>query len=199
MIILEDKAQKEDKHSVKHRYWESHGHEIIRVPLPVGDYILMNDKVQDVLDRKTARGIEPKKMDFLGTYNVCVDSKFSIQELVSDICGQQHQRFRDECILAQNNGIKLYILVQNDYEIVYSRNGRTIENYTITDLKDLHKWVNPRLWIFRSGKQVYPKATRGSVLQKACYSMEQKYGCSFIFVSTRNAGEKILSLLTQNY
>lgn len=195
MTLLEDKAQQVGKHKKKNAYWEQQGIEVIRTPLPVGDYVLMNDKIQDVLDRKSARGIEPKKMDFLGTYNVCCDSKFSVQELVSDICGKQHERFRDECILAQNNGIKLYILVENDYEMVYNRNGRQIENYTITDLKDLHKWVNPRLWIFRGGKQAYPKATKGATLMKACYSMQEKYGCEFIFCSSKDAGKRILELL----
>lgn len=195
MIILEDKAQKENKHLVKNRYWQRHGIDVVRVPLPVGDYVLMNDKIQDVLDRKSARGIEPKKMDFLGTYDVCVDSKFSVQELVSDICGKQHERFRDECILAQNNGIKLYVLVENDHEIVYHRNGKLIENFTITDLKDLHRWVNPRLWVFQSGKQKHPTATKGATLMKACYTMMQKYGVEFAFCSSRDAGAKIVELL----
>jgi len=197
MKLIEDKAQQQGKHRQKNRYWEQNGIQVLRYPLPVGDYILVNDKVQDVLDRKAARGIEPKKMDFLGTYDVCVDSKFSIQELVSDICGKSHERFRDECILSQNNGIRLIILVQNDYEVVYNRNGKTIENYTITDLKDLHKWVNPRLWIFRSGKQAYPGATRGAVLMKACLTMEKKYGVEFQFCSSRDAGKKVVELLTK--
>lgn len=195
MIILEDKAQKENKHLVKNRYWQRQGIDVVRVPLPVGDYVLMNDKIRDVIDRKSARGIEPKKMDFLGTYDVCVDSKFSIQELVSDICGKQHERFRDECILAQNNGIKLYVLVENDHEIVYHRNGKLIENFTITDLKDLHRWVNPRLWIFQSGKQKYPTATKGATLMKACYTMMQKYCVEFVFCSSRDVGRRIVELL----
>lgn len=197
MTLLEDKAQQEGKHIKKNRYWQSQGIDVVRVPLPVGDYVLMNDKIHDVLDRKSARGIEPKKIDFLGTYNVCCDSKFSIQELVSDICGKQHERFRDECILARNNGIKLIILVENDPEIVYDRNGKFIMNQTITDLKDLHRWTNPRLWIFRSGKQAYPRATKGLSLMKACYSMQEKYGCRFVFCSSKDAGSKIIELLTQ--
>lgn len=196
MILIEDKAQQEGKHRAKHQYWQSQGIEVIRHPLPVGDYILVNDKVQDVLNRKAERKIEPKKMDFLGTYDVCVDSKFSIQELVSDICGKSHARFRDECILAQNNGIKLYVLVQNDPEIVYSRNGKTIMNQTITRLSALHTWVNPRLWIFQGGKQKYPTATKGVTLMKACLTMKQKYGAEFLFCSTKDAGAKIVELLT---
>lgn len=198
MHLIEDKAQQQGKHITKNRYWEQNGIQVFRHPLPVGDYILVNEKVQDVLDRKAARGIEPKKMDFLGTYDICVDSKFSIGELVADICGKSHERFRDECILAQNNGIKLIILVENDYEIVYSRNGREIVNRTITDLKDLHRWVNPRLWVFQGGKQKYPNATKGVVLMKACMTMEKKYApLEFRFCSSKDAGKMIVELLTK--
>ena len=70
------------------------------MPLPCGDYIIADDKVMDVINRKKERGIPVKKMDFLGTYNVTVDTKKDIQELVGDVCGKQHARFRDECILA---------------------------------------------------------------------------------------------------
>lgn len=52
------------------------------MPLPCGDYIIANEKVADVINRKKERGIPVKKMDFLGTYNVTVDTKKDIQELV---------------------------------------------------------------------------------------------------------------------
>ena len=195
ITLVEDKAQKEGKHLAKNRYWSENGVGVFRAPLPVGDYVLMNDKIKDVIDRKTARGIEPKKMDFLGTYNVCCDSKFAVSELVADVCGPQHARFRDECVLAQNNGIKLYILVENDPEVVYDKHGMYVANKTITSLKDLHSWVNPRLWIFYHGKQKYPKATKGLTLQKVCYTLQRKYGVEFVFCSSKDAGAKILEIL----
>lgn len=194
MIILEDQAQKEDKHKLKNLWWQKNGYEVMRYPLPVGDYIIGTEKVMDVIARKKLRGIAPKKMDFLGTYDVCVDSKFDIQELISDICGKQHDRFRDECILAQNNGIKLYILVENKGGLI--KGTRDIYNPTITDLKDLHKWANPRLFIRRSGRQLYPNATRGITLQKACYTMEKKYSCRFLFCTPEESGKRIVEILT---
>ena len=197
MIIVEDKANQLGKHETKNKYWREHGIEVIRAPLPVGDYILVNDKVQDVLDRKAQRGVEPKKMDFVGTYSVCVDTKFSIQELVSDICGKSHNRFRDECILAANNNIQLYVLVENDGQLVYDRNGIYIYNKTITALEDLHSWVNPRLWVLHHGRQKYPSATKGIVLQKACATMEKKYApLKFVFCGSKDSGKKIIELLT---
>lgn len=135
MIILEDKAQKEEKHIAKNEFFQSKGIEVHRVPLPVGDYIASNERVIDVMERKAKRGVDLKKMDFLGTYDVCVDSKYDIQELAFDICGKSHDRFRDECILAQNNGIKLYILVENKGGPVKYAGG--VYNYTVRSIEDL--------------------------------------------------------------
>ena len=103
MILISDKGQQKGKHLDKERYWRNHGIEVLYMPLPCGDYIIADDKVMDVINRKKERGIPVKKMDFLGTYNVTVDTKKDIQELVGDVCGKQHARFRDECILARNN------------------------------------------------------------------------------------------------
>ena len=181
MIIVEDKAQKEGKHKAKNDYWRKSGIEVIRQPLPVGDYILGNEKVMDVISRKENRNMAVKKMDFLGSYDIAIDSKFSIQELVSDICGKQHDRFRDEAILAQNNNIRLIVLVENE-------DG-------ITQLSELHKWVNPRLWIRRGGKQAYPNATRGVTLMKAAHTMQKKYGTEFLFCKPHESGRIIEQLL----
>jgi ribosome-associated protein len=195
MILIEDKGQKENQHKIKNYYWQSQGIDVVRYPLPVGDYVLMNDKIQDMLGRKANRGIEPKKMDFLGVYDVCVDTKKDIQELVGDICGKQHDRFRDECMLAQNNGIKLYILVENES---FNIRGKNVESPFISRLEDLHKWINPRLWIRKGGRQAYPNATRGITLQKACYTMQKKYGVEFVFCSPKDAGRKVIELLGGN-
>lgn len=197
MTVLEDTNQKVGKHSAVNMYFDSCGVDVIRQRLPCGDYVLANEKVFDAMQRKQSRGIPVKMMDLLGTYDVCVDEKFSMLELVGDVCGPQHARFRDECVLAQNNGIKLYILVENDPEVVYDKHGMYVANKTITSLKDLHSWVNPRLWIFYHGKQKYPKATKGLTLQKVCYTLQRKYGVEFVFCSSKDAGAKILEILTR--
>lgn len=194
MILIEDKNNVVGKHKVKNAYWQSQGIEVIRHPLPVGDYVIVNPTMQDMLDRKAKRGIEPKKMDFLGTYDVCVDSKFKINEIEQNLCGKSHERFRDEAILAMNNGIKLYILVEN--ESFRLKGG--VESPFISKVDDLHLWRNPRAWVWRNGKQVYPKATKGITLQKICKTFEKKYGCEFIFCTPRDSGAKIIELLGGN-
>ena len=183
---------------------------MLTMPLPCGDYIIANEKVMNVIERKKERGIPVKKMDFLGTYDVTVDTKKDIQELVGDICGKQHARFRDECILAQNNGIKLYVLVQNVGELV--KGTEDIYNPTITRLEDLHKWRNPRLFEMKRSSEIigyykssgnpiykkiqkYPSATKGITLAKACVTMQEKYGVEFVFCHNRDQGRLVLELL----
>lgn len=192
MVILEDTNNKLDHHTIKHNYWEKQGIDILRYRLPVGDYILGNEKVMDVIARKKMRGIQPKMMDFVGTYDVCVDSKFDIGELVSGVCGKQHDRLRDECIFAMNNNIKLIFVVENKGGQI---KNTKIVNPTIRRLEDLHKWVNPRLCIFKSGKQAYPSATKGVTLMKACMTFKKRYGCEFVFCTPEESGKVILDLL----
>lgn len=194
MIIIEDKAQQDKKHIAKHLYFEQNGIYWERYPLPVGDYILCNEAVADVILRKQKRGIEVKKMDFLGTYNVCVDTKKDMQEIVGNICGQQHARFRDECILAQNNGIKLYVLIENT-------DG-------IKCVDDVFRWQNPRLHRYNKIKYMHnlgkwqnialPKAppTKGATLAKAMLSMEKNYGVEFLFCRPDESGKKIVEILS---
>ena len=193
MILISDKAQQKGKHLIKENWWKNNGVEVLYHPLPVGDYIIANEKVLDVIDRKAKRGIETKKMDFLGTYDVVCDTKKDIQELIGDICGKQHARFRDETILAQNNGIKLYILVEN-------KDG-------VKEIRDLFKWQNPRmhrynkiLYMHRIGKWANipePKAppTSGQTLAKACLTMNLKYGVEFEFCTPNEAGKRVIELL----
>lgn len=234
MIILEDKAQQDKKHELKHEKFADMDVELVRMPLPVGDYVLMNEKIQDVIDRKTGRnmgvigkkivtlkngkevernvydyGVDLKKMDFVGTYNVCVDTKKDIEELINDIVGRQHERFRDECIFAQNNGVKLYVLVENLGGLV--KYTRDVYNPTIRSLEELHKWKNPRLFIMKNSDEVIgyykngrprykkvqmcPNATRGETLMKACMTMQEKYGVEFLFCTPEESAERILKLL----
>ena len=122
MIILEDTRQQDQKHTIKHKWFEENGIEIRRTKLWVGDYTLPTNQ------------------------SICVDTKKDIQELIGDICGKKHDTFREELIRAQETGIQLIILVENRGGEI----GKTgIMNPTIRDLKDLHSWKNPRLFIRR--------------------------------------------------
>lgn len=167
--LLEDTRNQVNKHTLKNKYFESVGIKVVRSKLPVGDYSLMQNM------------------------SVVIDSKKDIQELVGNVCGKQHERFRNELMLAHENGIKLIILVENRGG--YLDKNCTIYNPTIYDLGSLHNWKNPRAFITRGGRQVYPTATKGSVLQKACMTMHLKYGVEFEFCRPDQSGERILELL----
>lgn len=194
-ILIEDKSQKTTKHLLKHAWFERNGIYYERYTLPVADYIMANDKVMDVIERKQKRGMEPKKMDFLGTYTVAVDTKRDIQELVGNVCGKEHDRFRDELLLGQNNGIKVYILVEN--------------NSGVREVRDLFRWQNPRLARYNKIKFMHSRGymldtqlpsqppTSGQTLAKALLTMEKKYGCTFVFCTPQESGKRIIELLSE--
>jgi ribosome-associated protein len=169
MILLEDTRQQAQKHDIKHQWFEKNGITIRRQALYCGDYTLPTDQ------------------------SVCIDTKKDIQELVGDICGKQHERFRNECIRAQEAGIRLIILTEN---IGCKVGHGEIYNPTITKLEELHRWKNPRLFIFDNGRQKYPRATRGVTLQKACMTLKARYGVEFLFCTPMQSAAKIVELLT---
>ena len=195
MKIIEDMGNKAGWHVTKNNYWQRNGVEVMRAPLPTGDYVLVDDKIQDVLNRKAKRGIEPKKMDFLGSYTVAVDSKRDMNEIEGNIIGKSHARFRDELILAQNNGIKLYILVEN-------RDG-------IKDVRDVFRYTSKRRlnWLkynklHQEGRALHvvipsKPPVSGEILAKAMLTMQLKYGVEFVFCKPEQAGAKVIELLTQ--
>lgn len=169
MIIFEDTRQQLNKHENKHKYFRENGIEVKRTKLYVGDFTLPINQ------------------------SVCIDSKFSIQELIGDICGKSHERFRNELIRAQESNIKLIILTEDSGG--YCDRKKTICNKPVTCIKDLFSWKNPRLFIFQGGKQKYPKATKGQTLAKCLITLQEKYGCKFVFCKKEDSGAEIIRLL----
>ena len=171
MILLEDTRNVVGKHSLKHKWFAENGIEVRRTKLYCGDYTLPTNQ------------------------RVCIDTKQNLLELCGNVCGKEHARFRRECERAQEAGIKLIILVENDRQQI----GKTgVWNPAITKLSELSRWANPRLFIRKGGKQLYPKATRGVTLMKACMTMQKKYGCEFVFCTPEESGAKIMELLTDD-
>lgn len=199
MRIAEDTGQKRKKHETKHKWFANNGVELVTLPLPVGDYILIDDAVQAVLDRKSARNVAVKKMDLLGVTRVSVDTKSGLGEVYGNLCGKAHPRFRDECILAQENGIQLVVLVEDGFKI------KTLE--------DVKNWVNPRLYSYcrrygipfkgdmmanirefedHGGKKA-PKS--GDWMYKAMQTMTERYSVRWEFCAKRDTGKRIIELL----
>ena len=172
MIILSDSRQQKGKHTIKEKWFADNGIELRTTKLYVGDYTLPTDQ------------------------SICVDTKKDIQELIGDICGKSHERFREELIRAQESNIKLIILTEDDGG--YCDRKQTIYNKPVTCIDDLASWRNPRAFIWIKGQQKYPNATKGITLMKCLKTMEKKYNCQFLFVRSKKAGEKIIEILTNN-
>ena len=105
-----------------------------------------------------------------------VDTKANMQEIAQNIGGtrDEHERFRNELKFAQALGTKLYILIENEEGI--------------RSIQDVCRWYNPRA-------EYSPKAIQGLQLAKAMATMQERYGCTFLFCSPEEAGAKIVELL----
>lgn len=156
-MIIEDTRNQKDKHKKKNSYFEKQGVKVVRSKLFVGDYCRLDDM------------------------SVCIDTKKDILEVGSNLCGSQHERFRNECIKAQNNGIKLIILVEDNFY----------------NLDNLQEWESPvRKWGKLKGEP-YSKI-KGATLKKTMLTMEERYSVKFEFCRPANSGQKILELLKIN-
>ena len=102
-----------------------------------------------------------------------IDRKQSLLELCSNIT-QQHERFRNELIRANEAGIHLIILCEHSSEI--------------KSLEDVYFWENPR-------SKKSPKATSGRTLFRILNTIRAKYGVQFEFCDKFHTGQRIVELL----
>ena len=202
MIIAVDKAQKEGKHDTKHSQLIELGHELLFLPLPVGDYILADDDVMEVVKR---RGAKLKKMDLLGVTKFSCDTKYGMEEVYGNLVGgsKSHERFRDECILAQQNGIQLVILVESAPEVKCLDNVRRWKNwkqlyaYCRRNRIETGQGMMERIESFVDHGGQRPPVD-GEQLYKSMVTMGKKYGVKWAFVSPENCGRAIEYLLSRN-
>lgn len=128
-----------------------------------------------------------------------IDRKQNLSEICANVC-QDHDRFRNELIRAQENGIKLIILIEHSNRI--------------KSIDDVEKWENPRrkkrMWVddelmvdkdgneyWKAGhyKTIETKAMTGTTLAKVMRTQERKYGCKFMFCSKDKTGQRIIEIL----
>ena len=148
MVIIEDSRQKPDKNKHIKEQLEQLGHTVIRSKMLVGDYQIAN------------KG------------DTVVDTKYGMNEVESNLI-HDHERFRNECILAQEAGIKLIVLIQDE---------------KITQLGEVFSWYNIR-------RKWSKNAVTGRTLGKIMYSMQEKYGVTFVFCKRSDIGHRIVELL----
>lgn len=150
--IISDTRQQAGKHTTKEEWWREHGVSVTTSKVVVGDYIL------------------PPA--------VAVDTKRNISELAQDI-EREHERFRRECMKAQELEVRLIILTENT-------DG-------IDSLESLRRWQNPRAIInFRNGMKPPIDGTR---LSRACATMQERYGVQFLFCAPDDAARRVVELL----
>lgn len=147
--------------------------------------------IQKIIAEFDRQGIKhPVSKLMVGDYmnydnpRVIVDRKQNLTELCSNVC-QDHDRFRAECIRAQENDIQLIVLCEH---------GKGIEV-----LEDVIFWENPRLHkrkqIDGVWQDVKTKAITGEKLYKILGTFERKYGVKFLFCTKEETGQRIVEIL----
>lgn len=161
MILIEDSRQQAGKHKNIAQYCKRNGIKVIRKCLSVGDYMVSED------------GENPSG-------NVSVDTKADVMELVKDVMSNDHRRFRRECERAQELGIRLIILVEEEIP------------YGIVDFWEPPVW-NTTNEFHRKGEpmtRVDPK-----IFRKALETMTAKYGVQFRFCTRRQCPSRVIKYL----
>ena len=175
MIIGVDVNQLVGKHGAsnqrKHSQMMREGAELLSLRLPFGDYILVDDRIQSIIDR--LGGAENvHKRDLRNAIILSIDTKKNLQEVVGNICSRQHERFKRELLASQGRLILL------------------IEEADIECVEDVWFWENPRL-------KYNPKAVKGTSLYKSLCTIRDEYGVEIRFCDRRETGREIIKILKE--
>lgn len=167
MVLIEDTRNQIGKHKNVYAYCEKNGIQIVRSKLACGDYTLPTDQ------------------------RVVIDTKLGLSEVYSNLV-QQHDRFRAECVLAQQLNMKLIVLV---------------EEASIHSVYDVQYWKNPRIKAYEDLKLAHSKGKmldrklaktppiESKRLMVMMASMSERYGVDWEFCSKFDTGRRIVELL----
>lgn len=171
-VIYEDTRQQDGKHDTKHRWFESHGIEVVRKKLDYGDYMVDGS-------------------------NISIDTKRSISEVAMDV-GRDHERFAREIERAREAGYRLVILVEcgapyrTADDLVHWTNKacRMCEHYRrlLCDPK-----AGGRC------KKYKRKPMQGATVARTIKSMKESHGCRFEFVHPMHSAVRICEILGVSY
>lgn len=168
--LIEDSRNKVGAHDIKNQYFQEHGIKVLRSKLPFGDYALMDNM------------------------SVSVDTKESLLEVENNLT-KQHTRFRNEIVNANNFGIGLIILIEE--EIQYNNLDDVIARYKIPRWKsNSYQMINGVKHLkHRKGQ---PMGTFNvETIVKAMRTMQQKYAVLFWFTTKEKCGETIIDILVK--
>lgn len=164
-------------------------------------------KIIDEFDRQGVKHYISKLWtgDYMSLDNprLIIDRKQNLSEYCSNTC-QNHDRFRSELIRAQENGIKLIILIEHSNRIKSINDVETWENprrtvktkVWIEDMPAINE-LGEEYWIAGHYETVETetKAMTGKTLAQVMRTQERKYGCKFMFCDKLHTGKKIIELL----
>lgn len=165
ITIIQDTRQQVGKDEHVLEYFKSQGINVVRTKMYVGDYGLLKDM------------------------SVVVDRKKDLLEVAANLCDKdEHERIKQEMINAQENGIKLYILIEDEY--IYNIDG--VKYYRVPTYKS-NGYKNG---VFhRRGEKM--SKVNFEAMGKAMKTMQERYGCTFCFAKHDEFGKKVLELLTK--
>lgn len=166
-IILEDSRQQSGKHDNINSWLVSHGVEIRRTKLYVGDYTLPTNQ------------------------SVCIDTKYGLQEVYGNLI-QDHRRFTDECKAAFSAGIKLIVLVEESgigsvKDVAAWRNPRVMRWERLRDAHKAGKRMKEQL-------SPYPPVS-SERLCKAMQTVAERYHIEWRFCDKRCTAKVICDIL----
>ena len=126
---------------------------------------------------------------FIQKSDIVVDRKKDMLEIGGNICDRkEHQRFKQELINAQENGIKLYILIEE-------------ENISCIDMVKYYQCPRYKSNGYKNGifhhKGEKMSQINFEALGKAMATMQERYGCTFLFARREDFGRKILEILLE--
>ena len=162
MTLYEDSRQQVGKHKNIERYCEKHGIQLVRKCLSVGDY-----------------------MDDPENGKVSVDTKMDLMELCKDVMSSDHRRFRAECIRAQEQGIQLIVLVEEE------------PPYGKVDLWEVPRWKGASNKFHRYGDPL--TRVNPTPFRKALETMTAKYGVKFRFCQRSQTPVSVIKYLKGEY
>lgn len=165
--LVEDTRNQSGKHKNIHDFCNENGIRIVRSKLICGDYALATNQ------------------------SICIDTKQDLNEVYSNLV-QSHDRFARECDLAQQLGIHLIVLVEDD---------------EVDCLDDVHKWSNPRYRRYMMlkaghkagrfmGTKLPPKPPVDSKrLEQMMKTFAEHHGCEWQFCRKSETGFRICEIL----
>lgn len=193
ITIIEDTAQQAGKHTGIKKFIEKIGFNTMRNTLPIGDYALLTQRGREILNIKikaaernrsyanyVGRDIRTnsdvgrsilQKIDLIGTYDVAVDTKQNLDEVVRTVGGLADERIDQQAIRARNSNTRLYIVVEQD---------------NINNIQDVESYC-------RDNKYNY------TAFIKKIDSLEKKYGLKFCMCPAGYAPLLTIALLTSEH